>query len=585
MKKQLFAMTLAAAMAASLVMTGCRGGSGTATGTTAGTTAETTAAPTTAAASSEEETTAAEETPAVVDTGRPGYDYIANHVPKLSEEPVSFSVAVSLQAMQDDFNNMSFFKELEKATNVHIDFECYQNTSYGDQKNLLLAAGDYPDGFMGYYALSVSDLNQYGPQGVFVPIEDLIDEYCVNYQKVLKEQPVLDGLSTAFDGHKYSWGTINENPTRDYPDNLYINKQWLDNLGLEVPATMEEYYNVLKAFKEQDANGNGDPNDEIPYTFIANHHINSYQGFFGAYGECEAFNNGRTEAASHFVVVDDKVVYVPITEEYKTAIKELRKFVTEGLWDLDGFVQDSGQYVGKLSNPAPLVGSAYTWDRASFAVETADQYVAIKPLKASADSGDAKVHHRQNHISLQPTGFTITNKCTHPEILAQWIDLFYDETMTILGYYGIDRVTDISEEGVVSYDESAAPDGTSFDNYVKNTSPYDNVPKYMTVDTRYQKMHLETIVDEKVEVAETFYQNAPQSLTLPNMNYTVEENDFINDYGLSAQAYVEQKQSEWLLGTHDIDAEWDGYLAQLEKYDLQKFIDLTQAVYDRTIGK
>lgn len=48
---------------------------------------------------------------------------------------------------------------------------------------------------------------------------------------------------------------------------VYLNKTWLDNLGLTYPETVEELYTVLKAFKEQDANGNGDPNDEIPISF------------------------------------------------------------------------------------------------------------------------------------------------------------------------------------------------------------------------------------------------------------------------------------------------------------------------------
>jgi len=96
--------------------------------------------------------------------------------------------------------------------------------------------------YAGYNTLSMDDLNLYGPMGVFIPVDDLIDQYCPNYKDVLSRFPNLDGMSTSLaDGKKYSWGTVNESPARDYPDNLYINKTWLDNLGLEVPTTMEEY--------------------------------------------------------------------------------------------------------------------------------------------------------------------------------------------------------------------------------------------------------------------------------------------------------------------------------------------------------
>jgi len=113
---------------------------------------------------------------------------------------------------------------------------------FNDQKNIMLSTNDYPDGFFGYNTLSMDDLNLYGPMGVFIPVDDLIDQYCPNYKDVLSRFPNLDGMSTSLaDGKKYSWGTVNESPARDYPDNLYINKTWLDNLGLEVPTTMEEY--------------------------------------------------------------------------------------------------------------------------------------------------------------------------------------------------------------------------------------------------------------------------------------------------------------------------------------------------------
>lgn len=519
----------------------------------------------------------------LVDTGRPGYDWLANNIPKLSDELVTFTMAVNLETAQINYNDMVFFQELEKYTNVHIEFDCFDNTMYNQQKNLMLTTPSMlPDAFIGYNAISMADLNQYGPLGLFIPVEDLIDQYCPNYKRVLEETPVLKTLSTAFDEHVYSWGTVNDSPSRDWPDNLYINKTWLDNLGLDIPTTMDEYYNVLKAFKEQDANGNGDPNDEIPYTFLPYHQINGYGGFFGAYGEAEAFNGPAGGAYDHFVVGDDgKLIYLPITEEYKTAIKELSRFVQDGLWDVDGFTQDADQYNGKLSNTTGIVGSAYTWANTSFAAETKDQYIAITPLKATADSAPAKVHHRRNHISYQPTGMAITLNCKNPEILAKWTDLFYDDMMTILCYNGIDRVTEITEDGYVYYDESDGPDGTNFATYVKNLNPFDGIMKNLTTELRFEKMVMTTNTDPKIPVCQEIYMDAPQSLTLPQLNLTTEETQFFSDYGLEIQKYVMQKQSEWLLGRSDIDADWDAYIKQLQTLKLDNFISMMQGAYDR----
>ena len=514
-----------------------------------------------------------------------GYEYIAANVPKLSEEKVSFKLVAYQEVSQIDYNNMEFFKALEAATNVHIDFECFPASSYNDQKNIMLTTGDYPDGYFGYNTLSMADLNEYGPMGVFIPVDDLIDQYCPNYKKnVLEAFPTMDGMTTALsDGKKYSWGTVNESPVRDYPDNLYINKQWLDNLNLEVPTTIEEYYDVLKAFKEQDANGNGDPNDEIPYTFLAINHINGYGSFFGAYGHAEAFN-GAGGALNHFIVEDGKVIYEPITEEWKTAVKELGKFVQDGLWDQEGFVQDGDMYTGKLNNPTAIVGSAYTWSASSFG-DNSGQYIPLAPLKATATSQPPQVHKRQNHVSFLATGFSITNKCKNPEILAQWVDLFYDEAMTILAYRGPQRVTEIDANGVFHYDESPAADGASFGTVTMNESPFDGTPKCMTNDIAMNKIVTETMPNDKADVIAEYYINQPASVTLPNMQYTDEESILVSDYGTSIQNYVEGCLADWMLGNKDIDADWDSYLAQLETLKVQEFIGVMQAAYDRTVGK
>ena len=93
------------------------------------------------------------------------------------------------------------------------------------------------------------DVIKYASQGMLIPLEDMIDEYMPNLKKILDENPQYRKQITAPDGHIYSLPTINElNPTTH--DKWFINKTWLDNLGLEVPTTKEELEQVLLAFKK-----------------------------------------------------------------------------------------------------------------------------------------------------------------------------------------------------------------------------------------------------------------------------------------------------------------------------------------------
>src|SRR5699024_41996 len=84
-------------------------------------------------------------------------------------------------------------------------------------------------------------------------------------KRMFQQYPGSEGQITQLDGNIYSLPVVNECYHCSVPNKFWINKTWLDNLGLEMPTTLDEFYDVLVAFRDQDANGNGDPNDEIPF--------------------------------------------------------------------------------------------------------------------------------------------------------------------------------------------------------------------------------------------------------------------------------------------------------------------------------
>ena len=163
--------------------------------------------------------------------------------------------------MGDSFTNNEFLQQLEAETNVHIEWQVQSLNDWGEQKGIMLAGGELPDIIFGNQTFNDADIMNNSE--LFMPLDDLIDQYMPNYKKALEEMPDLKKVCTFPDGQMYSMGK--NLPLRPKSCNQpIINKQWLDNLNLEVPTNVDELYEVLKAFKEQDANGNGDPNDEIP---------------------------------------------------------------------------------------------------------------------------------------------------------------------------------------------------------------------------------------------------------------------------------------------------------------------------------
>ena len=149
-------------------------------------------------------------------------------------------------------------KDVTVGANMRTDAE---NTGRTEALNLMLAGGTIPD-IVG--SSRIKDfVNQYGPEGAFIPLNDLIEEHAPNIKAYLDERPEIAAALKAADGQMYYIPYL---PDGKYGRAYWIRTDWLNNLGLEVPQTVEEFENVLRAFKTQDPNGNGEA-DEIPLFF------------------------------------------------------------------------------------------------------------------------------------------------------------------------------------------------------------------------------------------------------------------------------------------------------------------------------
>lgn len=219
-------------------------------------------------------------------TASPDYELKNITFPLKKEVTLKFMTNTSTMAPKNP-NEKLILKRLEKETGVHIDWTNYQS-DFAEKRNLDISSGDLPDAIHNDGASDV-ELMSWAKQGVIVPVEDLIDKYMPNLKKILDENPEYRSLITAPDGHIYSFPWIEElgegkESIHSVNDMAWINKEWLDKLGLEMPQTMDDLVKVLEAFKTQDPNGNGKA-DEIPISFINDGGNEDFKLLFGAYGE------------------------------------------------------------------------------------------------------------------------------------------------------------------------------------------------------------------------------------------------------------------------------------------------------------
>ena len=155
---------------------------------------------------------------------------------------------------------------LEDLTNVRVNFvDVIESGAAGEKINLMLASGDLPDVIMTPFHINAQTTYQHGVTGTFQRLNELIDKHMPALKRELEKWPQYQAQLTMPDGGIYNLPELEAGCFHcRFQIKFWMYQPWFDKLGLDFPpTTTDELYEVLKAFKEGDPNGNGLA-DEIP---------------------------------------------------------------------------------------------------------------------------------------------------------------------------------------------------------------------------------------------------------------------------------------------------------------------------------
>lgn len=196
------------------------------------------------------------------------------------QEEAVIHVLVTTHAWTKDIEDIPSFQELSEKTGVKVVWEQVRS-GWEEKKNAILSSGDVPDVFLGG-AITDADISAY-PE-LFLPLNDYVEEQAPNVMRMFEEKPDTRMLAVFTDGNIYGLPSVKFHRP-DSTSMMMINQDWLDALGLETPRTLEEFRDVLRAFRDGDPNGNGKA-DEIPFDFSNNRGLFTAMNLIGAYGRC-----------------------------------------------------------------------------------------------------------------------------------------------------------------------------------------------------------------------------------------------------------------------------------------------------------
>lgn len=475
-------------------------------------------------------------------------------------------------ALAPEYNQMTIFKNLEKSTNVHIDWNNIPDTDYQTKKNLLLAGGDLPDAF---YAAGFSDadLNKYSKDGTIIDLTDLIDKYMPNVKKLLANNPELKKFITSPDGKIYSLpvgeemgsgqGAIGSDPYF-----YFINKKWLDKLGLKMPTTLDELHTDLLAFKNNDPNGNG-KNDEDPMKYIEDWWCADIGNFFGSFG--------MPDPNDHLIVRNEKVMYTAAQSEYKQAIQYFSKWVQEGLIDKTSFTdtKTSDSLFAKGKTPDETLGSFVWWEENEIVgTDRAKDYALVGPLKGPDGKQDVAW---ANGSQWGRGAFVITKDDKNLEATSRWVDQLYAPLMAAQIHWGpIGEVYDLKDGKLVNKD---LPAGVSAGEYRQKVAP--SGVAVVTADDFKNIVSMEPRAVERINRIQNTFVPYMEKEHLPTLFYTADETSRRTQIETDLTAYVNKMKAQWLMNGGLTDTAWADYQNNLKKIGLDEYLKITQAAYDR----
>ncbi len=482
------------------------------------------------------------------------------------KEYIEFNIAVikSANSICDDFNEMPAFAAAEPATNVHINWT-YVDEGNSDKITALLTA-DLPDAFL--YLLGQDNIAS--AYDSFMDISPyMTDEYVPNMLASYEE--------LGYDMNNQTWedGSIRCLPTgcvtnisNDAMGIMMINTEWLDELGMDIPTTTDELYDVLCAFRDNEMGGSNTIPLAMCDSFWCGHVINLANAF-GIAGN----NNG--DVYYYYQQKDGVVSPTLDTQGFRDFLEYTNKLVSEGLLDKESFTSTSAEYTTKIQSGAVgafMAYSPYAWFDDE---ETISKYAVVPCI--AADGYEFVKSGAQGRLVPKQAGFAITTACSDIERLLDWWDYLSTGDMPYVMAYGEQGgFWDVDADGN-HYQKT--PDGLS-DTFTVENYKY----TYGLVDGSTLKETLDIPEDEdssgyyRIQMTEAVWDYLPTEI-MPIHFVSEEKTSERTMIQTELVTYVSAFIANSAVSGID-DSSWDSFVAGLDTYQYYDWIQWWQDYLD-----
>lgn len=451
-------------------------------------------------------------------------------------------------------------KALQEQTGVNIEFQHPAVGQTAEQFSLLLTKNKLPD-IIEYNWLTYSG----GPEkaiedAVIISLNEYIDEYAPNFKAFLEENPEIDKMVKTDDGTYYAFPFIRGGDMLMVSTGLMLRADWLEDLGLEIPETMDDWYEVLTAFKNEKG-------ATAPFTYFHSNVALTNNNPF-------AYGCGTTR---DFYMMDGEIIYGGVQDEYKKYLETMHQWMKEGLIDLDLATVTGDQVTAKITNGTSGASFGYAgsglgvWIDAG--VSSDPDYSLVAAPYPTMVEGETPEFGQRDNAYIGTGSAAISATASEEAIIAALtvLDYAYSEKGHALYNFGIEGVSYTVEDGANVFVDSVLnhPDMStahSLSGYIRATynGPFVQDIEYAT--QFYQK-------EEQVNALQVWSDTNAAKHIIPPITPSASESSEISKIMNSINTYRDEMSLSFILGTKSFDS-WDEYVETIESLNLARALEI-----------
>ena len=483
----------------------------------------------------------------------------------ITQEPLELTAHIHYKNAYVLSDDWAVTNEAARMTNVSLKGTASPMETDSTQAfNLMIASKEIPDLVGGQR----NEINKYGMQGAFVPLNDLIKEHAPNFKVFLESNPEVKSALTAPDGNIYQIPYVYDSKVSEA---WFIRQDWLDKLGLEAPATVDEMHDVLTAFVTQDPNGNG-KKDEIGYiTKRGGESENRLDGLLSLFGISDFWHLNK----------EGKVAIGLYTADYKEAVKLAHQWYSEGLVDPEIFTR--GTKSASELFPQDNGGVIHYWI-ASTANYNRTIPESVPGFKLVGILPPTDINGEQWEVSsrdlLPGNGWAISSSNKHPVESIKYMDFWWSEEGRRLMVYGIEGEHYTMVDGSPVYTDVILKSSSAVNDTMRKMGGQIDDMGYLH-DTNYELQSMHEIGVDTYNMYVDSGVTGRINPKIPALSFTEEELNIVTAKYPACRTYMLEQLQNWVMHGGDIEAEFDTYMETLKSMGMDEVVGVYQAAYDR----